>query len=48
MDKGGHGMVTMIKHTTPSEETEQIHLGYGSTTNHYYHTLYTEWMDKLI
>ena len=23
---GGHGMVTMIKHTIPSEEVEQIHL----------------------
>ena len=27
MDEGGHGMLTMIKHTIPSEEAEQIHLG---------------------
>ena len=27
MDEGGHGMVTMIKHTIPSEDAEQIHLG---------------------
>ena len=27
MDEGGHGMVTMIKHTIPSEEAEQIHFG---------------------
>ena len=26
----GHGMVTMIKHTIPSEEAEQIHLGDGN------------------
>ena len=32
MDKGGHGMVTMIKHTIPSEEVEQIHLGDGTET----------------
>ena len=25
MDEGGHGMVTMIKHTIPSEGAEQIH-----------------------
>ena len=32
MDEGGHGMVTMIKHTIPSEEAEQIHLGDGTET----------------
>ena len=32
MDEGGHGMVTMIKHTMPSEEAEQIHLGDGTET----------------
>ena len=32
MDEGGHGMVTMIKHTIPSEEAEQIHLRYGTET----------------
>ena len=31
-DEGGHGMVTMIKHTIPSEEAEQIHLGDGTET----------------
>ena len=45
MDNGGHGMVTMIKHTIPSEEAKQIHLGDGTETyqpgcglltNHYY------------
>ena len=30
MDEGGHGMVTMIKYTIPSEEAEQIHLGDGT------------------
>ena len=44
MDEGGHGMVTMIKHTIPSEEVEQRHLEDGTetlstwiwlTTNHY-------------
>ena len=56
MDEGGHGMVTMIKHTIPSEEAEQIHLGDGRlyqprsglTTNHYYYTIYTEWMKNWI
>ena len=24
MDDGGHGMVTMVKHTIPSKEAEQI------------------------
>ena len=32
MDEGGHGMVTMIKHTIPSEEAEQLHLGDGTET----------------
>ena len=32
MDEGGHGMVTMIKNTIPSEEAEQIHLGDGTET----------------
>ena len=32
MDEGGHGMVTMIKHTIPSEEAAQIHLGDGTET----------------
>ena len=32
MDEGGHGMVTMIKHTIPSLEAEQIHLGDGTET----------------
>ena len=27
IDEGGHGMVTMITHTIPSEEVEHIHLG---------------------
>ena len=26
MDEGGHDIVTMIKHTLPSKEAEQIHL----------------------
>ena len=30
--EGGHGMVTMIKHTIPSEEAEQIQLGDGTDT----------------
>ena len=32
MEEGGHGMVTMVKHTIPSEEAEQIHLGDGTET----------------
>ena len=32
MDEGRHGMVTLIKHTIPSEEAEQIHLGDGTET----------------
>ena len=32
MDEGGHGMVIMIKHTIPSDEAEQIHLGDGTKT----------------
>ena len=32
MDEVGHGMVTMIKHTIPSEEAAQIHLGDGTET----------------
>ena len=32
MDEEGHGMVTMIKHTIPSEEAEQIQLGDGTET----------------
>ena len=32
MDEGGHGMVTMIKYTIPSEEAEHIHLGDGTET----------------
>ena len=31
MDEGRHGMV-IIKHTIPSEEAEQIHLGDGTDT----------------
>ena len=30
MDEVGHGMVTMIKHTIPSEKAVQIHLGDGT------------------
>ena len=30
MDEGGHGLVTLIKHTIPSEEAEQVHLGDGT------------------
>ena len=30
MNEGGHGMVTMIKHTILSEEAEKIHLGDGT------------------
>ena len=50
MDEGGHGMVTMIKHTIPSDELEQIHLGGDNETlsNHYYYTIYTEWMENRI
>ena len=32
MDEGGHGIVTMIKHTIPSDAAEQIHLGDGTET----------------
>ena len=32
MDEGGHGMVTLVKHTIPSEEADQIHLGDGTET----------------
>ena len=32
MDEGGHGMVTIIKHTIPSEKAEQIQLGDGTET----------------
>ena len=32
MDEDGHGMVTIIKHTIPSEEAEQIHLRDGTET----------------
>ena len=32
MDEGGHGMVTMIKQTIPSEEAEQLHVGDGTET----------------
>ena len=32
MDDGEHGMATMIKHTIPSEEAEQIHVGGGTVT----------------
>ena len=32
MDEGGHGIVTVIKHIIPSEESEQIHLGDGTET----------------
>ena len=32
MDDGGHRMVPMIKHTIPSEEAAQIHLGDGTET----------------
>ena len=32
MEEGGHGMVTMIKHTIPSDEADQIHLVDGTET----------------
>ena len=32
MDEGGHGLVTLIKHTIPSEAAEQVHLGDGTET----------------
>ena len=32
MDGRGHGIATMIKHTIPSEETEQLHLVDGAET----------------
>ena len=32
MDVGGHGMVTIIKRTMPSEEAEQIHVGDSTET----------------
>ena len=32
MDEGGHGMVTLIKHTIPSETAVQVHLGDGTET----------------
>ena len=32
MEEGGHRMVTMIKHTIPLEEAEQMHLGDGTET----------------
>ena len=32
MDEGRHGMIIMMKHTIPSEEAEQIHLGDGTDT----------------
>ena len=32
MDVSEHGMVTIIKRTIPSEESEQIHLGDGTET----------------
>ena len=32
MGIGGHGMVTIIQCTIPSEEAEQIHLGDGTYT----------------
>ena len=45
----------MIKHTISSEEAEQIQMalglyqpGYGLTRNHYYYTIYTEWMENWI
>ena len=32
MDEGGHGLVTLIKHTVPSEAADQVHLGDGTET----------------
>ena len=32
MDEGGHGLVTLIRHTIPSEAAEQVHLGHGTDT----------------
>ena len=32
MDEGGHGLVTLIKHTIPSEAADQVHLGEGTET----------------
>ena len=32
MDEGGHGLVTLIKHTIPSEATDQVHLRVGTET----------------
>ena len=32
MDEGGHGMITLIKHTIPSDAAEQVHLGDGTET----------------
>ena len=32
MDEGGHGLVTLIKHTIPSEAADQVHLGDGTET----------------
>ena len=46
MDEGGHEMVTMIKHTIPSEEAEKIHLGDGTETLPA--RIYTEWMENWI
>ena len=32
MAEGGHGLVTLIKHTIPSEAADQVHLGDGTET----------------
>ena len=32
MDEGGHGLVTLIRHTIPSKEADQVHLGDGTET----------------
>ena len=32
MDEGGHGLVTLVKHTIPSEAAEQVDLGDGTET----------------
>ena len=32
MDEGGHGLVTLVKHTIPSEAADQVDLGDGTET----------------
>ena len=56
MDEGGHGMITMIKHTIPLEEAVQIHLRDGTetlSTRILFNSKplllhYTEWMENWI